>query len=141
MSTAASREAYASIADRLPAKRGRVYTEIRTYGGTTINDGCRLTGWAYSTVSARFYELAEDGLIKDSGAKRDGQTVWVVSEPEEREGLRAARKARKNFEAAIDGFTTDPATFGQADDKVMVHVAVPRDVWAKMKSTIRVRFI
>lgn len=140
--TTASKEAYTAIVDQLPLKRGRVYTEIRAYGGTTINDGCRLTGWPYSTVSARFYELAEDGLIKDSGAKRDGQTVWVVAEPEERAALRAARKAAKRYETGVVSFQAvgGPAAFSP-DQIISVHVEVPRKIWQTLKSPVRVRFL
>lgn len=140
--TTASKQAYTTIVDQLPLKRGRVYTEIRAYGGTTINDGCRLTGWPYSTVSARFYELAEDGLIKDNGAKRDGQTVWVVSEPEERAALRAARKAAKRYETGIAGFhgLEGPDGMGPSPT-IRVEVDIPREVWKTLKSPVRVRFL
>jgi len=140
--TMASSTAYALIVDQLPLKRGRIYAEIRAYGGTTINNGCFLTNWPYSTVSARFYELAEDGLIKDSGEKRDGQTVWVVAEPEEREALRAARKAAKRYETEVVGFhgIGGPAAFGP-EQLMSVEVYVPRRIWQTFKNPVRVRFL
>ena len=55
--------------------------------------------------------------------------------------IRSARKARKPFETDIVGFTTNPSTLGQPDDKVLVQVAVPRAVWNKMKAPTRVRFL
>lgn len=140
MSTAARKEAYQAIVARLPVKRARVYREIRAYGGTTINDGCRLTGWPYSTVSARFYELAEDGLIKDSGAKRDGQTVWVVAEPEERDALRAARRASKRVESKADRSLVVHRESGLVS--VTLEFTLRPEDWARVKSTLpRVRFI
>lgn len=106
MSTAASREAYQGQLRQMPAKRAAVWDVVRSCpgGGVTIREACVLTRWPYNTVSARIHELAECGLIKESGQVREGQTAWVPAEEGERESLRAAReKAREDRDAKKEG--------------------------------------
>ena len=139
--TTASTEAYAVIVSQLPRKRAAVYASIGYSGGSTIREACAHLAWPYNTVSARIFELAESGLIKDTGLTRDGQTVWIPSRPDEVDALRAARKATKRFEAGILGYKVNPETFGQPDDFITVEVRVPRTVWNGFKTPIRVRFL
>lgn len=99
--TTASIEAYVAIVDKLPKKRGAVFHTIQTAMsyGLNLRETCVHTGWPINTVSARIHELAERGLIKENG-DRNGQTVWVLSRPEEVEQLKEARrKAREEREA------------------------------------------
>ncbi len=63
--------------------------------GRTMNEACLLLGWAYNTTSARFVDLADAGMIKESGVLRGRQTAWVAAPEPERRTLAAARRAAK----------------------------------------------
>lgn len=140
--TTASKDAYVAIVDKLPKKRAAVFAAIGNSGGSTIREACAHLAWPHTTVSARIHELAEAGLIKGTSFKRDGQTVWLRSQPEEVEERRAERKASKRYETNIIGWHGEggPANFGP-DQDIIVQVKVPRKVWNTFKGTVRVRFL
>ena len=141
--TTMSHEAYIAIADKLRGKRAAVYRSIAwAMQGGTIRETCERLGWPHTTVSARIFELAEAGLIKDSGRHSFGQTVWTASAPEEAEALRAARKAAKRYETGVVEFHVVGGPEAYGPDQIMrVTVEVPRKVWATFKGNVRVRFI
>lgn len=144
MSTTASLDAYDAIVTKLPAKRRAMFKAIheRSYWhlnspGLTIRESMDVMGWSHPTASARIFELAEAGLVKDSGKRRLGQTAWVEADENERETLRAARKAARKYETEIDHWTDHP----MREEQVLVTFAVPRTVWTKLKRPVRVRFL
>lgn len=146
--TTASKEAYVAIVDKLPSKRATIYRVIREhaiivpYLGLTIREAMSALGWPHTTVSARIFELAEAGLIKASGEFRQGQTVWTYAQPDEVEGLSAARAASKRYETGVVSFhgVGGPESFGP-EQMMSVEVQVPRKIWQTFKGPIRVRFL
>lgn len=141
--TTASKESYASIVDSLPNKRATVYKDIFEQGsGATIRETRLRLGWEHTTVSARIFELAEAGLIKESGTERGGQTVWTHAQPSEMEALRAARKAKKRYETGIAGFRGLEGPDGMGPSPtIRVEIDIPREIWKTLKSPVRVRFL
>jgi hypothetical protein len=146
--TTMSREAYFKIVYKLTGKRATVFAlfdmgrHACPQTNLTIRETCAVLQWPHTTVSARIFELAEAGLIKDSGETRGGQTVWTASAPEEVEALRAARKAAKRYETGIVEFHGVGGPADHGPDQIMrVTVEVPRKVWATFKGNVRVRFI
>lgn len=140
--TTASKEAYAAIVDKLPNKRGAVFGVIAcAHNGKTIRETCAKLNWPYSTVSARIFELAESGLIREAG-EREGQTIWTPTPQDEVDAMRAARAAVKKYEARVVRFegVGGPTAYGP-DQTMRVTVEIPRSVWSKLKSPVRVRFL
>lgn len=134
--TTASKTAYAEIVDSLPEKRAKVFAAITGAGGTTIRETCAYMGWPWTTVSARFHELAEAGLIKGTG-KRDGQTVWDTAKPDEVDALRATRKAAKRYETEVE--SSVPSILREGMTRVEVYI--PTAVFEKLQRPARVRFL
>lgn len=152
MSTTASLAAYAAIVEKLPQKCRTVYSLIQAHWdhptappGATIDECMRALGWKYSTTSARIFELAEAGLIKDSGYTRMGQTVWIASAPEEVDGLKVARKAAKKFEAIVTHVSHGEEHPGQPVEVTFRIIAPVEKAWEfhdrLQRRKLRVRFI
>lgn len=142
MSTEASIEAYVAIVDHLPKKRAAVFAAISNAGGTTIREACQHLTWPWTTVSARIHELAEAGMIKSSGLKRDGQTVWIRSMPQEIEVLKKARAERKaGVQAKIVSheFHGDPNFLGR-ETPMRIVVTMTLGEWDKLKNKETGRF-
>ncbi len=143
MSTQASIAAFDQIVDHLSRKRGIVYAAIPVEdGGATIRELCKHIGWPWPTTSARVFELAEAGLIKDVGLMRDGQTVWKRSRQDEVEELKAARQAAKKYvDAKVVDFDAvgGPTAYGpQQVCRVTVELTLAE--WQRLKNTKTARF-
>jgi len=63
-----SRDAYAAIADRLPACRKRVYETIAKGGRLTRQEVSEVSGMPINTVCGRVRELLETNLVREEGS-------------------------------------------------------------------------
>ena len=86
--TGTHRNSHVAAANALPrsgSQRRRIYDLVaETVGGLTADDIQRLTNLPTNSVNPRVHELAKDGLLIDSGRRRDTRwgspaTVWVVA--------------------------------------------------------------
>ncbi|MES2155423.1 MAG: hypothetical protein V4510_09845 [bacterium] len=144
MSTAASREAYQQQLPMMRNKRGVVFDTIRQQGrvGQTIREVMAAQEWPHTTVSARIFELAEAGVICPRGDTRDGQTVWIVTPPEQVDFWREKRAAKKRgVQAKIVAFegVGGPAAFSPIQI-MRVTVEMTRAEWAALKNIKTARF-
>jgi hypothetical protein len=55
--------------------------------GTTVSETAARLGASHAAIESQFERLAADGLIRDSGERRNGEIVWLTNEA----GKRAVR--------------------------------------------------
>ena len=132
--TVASISSYQAVVDRLPGKRALVFGCFRNMGMTLKDLSEALPNMVYSSVSGRVSDLADLGLIMDSGLTRDGQTVWVKTPPGEVNAVAERRRAARRIEADISGVK------GVVEGRV-IEVLVSDEVYEKIKRSKRVRFM
>jgi len=63
-----SRDAYAAIADSLPACKKRVYETIAKGGRLTRQEVSEVSGMPINTVCGRVRELLETNLVREEGS-------------------------------------------------------------------------
>lgn len=81
-----SKAAYASIADKLPAKRRTVMELFWTHSqGLTLFEVQKLINKPVNQLSGRITELTKENLLKDSGHRRvnpetgKSAIVWILA--------------------------------------------------------------
>lgn len=95
-------QAYKDVLPTLPRKRGIVFSRILgSMSGMSSYEIEEATGWGQQIVSGRIAELADQGLIEDSGMRRSGRygkpiVVWKAVE-----GPPRPRQRKMSYEQAV----------------------------------------
>jgi hypothetical protein len=139
--TAASRSAYQEGDDSRKTKAQVLLDIIRVqsvadvaeqFRGATLDELCVSTQWPTNVVSARLSELADLGMIRETGM-RGTHTIWVVSEPWEVAQLQKKRKEEKPYVAEVQ-----QAIPLSAEDKIVVTINVPGNIWRNSRKRVLV---
>lgn len=77
-----SKEAYKRLKPHLADQQAQVLAWLREKGaeGGTSKEWARHVGKPLNSVSGRFSELHEQGLIRKSGRRREESMVWIAAE-------------------------------------------------------------
>lgn len=78
--TNARAQAFLELRPELPELRRQVYEAVLAAGdpGATLRDVVISTGRPMHSVSGRVTELVNAGWLRDTGQRRDGQTIWAL---------------------------------------------------------------
>lgn len=74
---ATSHAAAAAVTPKRASIKDHILTEIAVHGGCTGTEIADRTRLRLNSITPRFKELSDAGLIKDSGQRRERQIVWV----------------------------------------------------------------
>lgn len=74
-----SHAAAAAVTPKRASIKDHILTEIAVHGGCTGTEIADRTRLRLNSITPRFKELSDAGLIKDSGQRRERQIVWVLA--------------------------------------------------------------